>query len=444
MKNNKNNKNKINNKNNKNKSNKKENIINIIKKYKNKNLLNDLNLLNNFIEEINKNKICERNKFGEVMTPPWLINEILDKLDEIHKKRYNRSIFEENYTWFDPCSGMGNFHIEIFKRLRKYKHTKEKIIKEMLYANEINEKNVFLYKIIFGKECNINCSNSLELKDKKYNIIIGNPPYNSGTKNSGNTIYQKFIEKFINNYDKYFSFITPPGWRKPMDEKCLKYNLYNLMTKDNHLNYLSIHDIKDGLKTFNAGTRYDWYIIDKNIKNKESIIYGIDKKEYKIKCNEWLFIPNGKLDLINNIFDFKKKNNLNIVCSRSDYDPRQKYVSNIKTKEFKYELLHSTPKNGPIYKYTSNNAKCGFNIPKIIFGESGINKIIIDKEGKYGLTNGCIGINIKDYNDIELNKLIKVLESDKFKNFLKYFSFSIFRIEWRIFTYFKKDFFIYF
>ena len=415
------------------------NIISSIKYDINKLLVNkDIDELVEFINQCIHTKKCEVEKHGEVMTPPWLIDDILNKFEEIDK-----DIFKRNYTWFDPCAGMGNFHIMIYKRLIKY-HSHDDIINKMFYANEINKKNVFLYKLIFGENANINCGDSLKLSnDLKYDIIIGNPPYNSGIKNAGCTIYEKFIEKFIKQYNKYFSFINPPGWRKPMDINCSRYKLYNLMTKENHLIYLEIHDTKDGMKTFNAGTRYDWFIIDKNINNNQTLIKGIDNKIYNIDCNKWLFIPNGNINLINKIFDFNKKNTLNVVNERYNHS-NKKYVSSIQNNIFKYTLLHSTPKTGPIYRYTNDNTRNGFNISKIIFGEAGINKIILDKEGKYGLTDGCIGINITNYSNNEINNIIKALESNKFKQFLQYFSFSIFRVEWRIFNYIKKDFYKYF
>ena len=52
------------------------------------------------------------------MTPSWLINDILNKFEEIDK-----DIFKKKLTWFDPCCGMGNFHIEIYKRLIKYQES---------------------------------------------------------------------------------------------------------------------------------------------------------------------------------------------------------------------------------------------------------------------------------------------------------------------------------
>jgi hypothetical protein len=39
-----------------------------------------------------------------------------------------------------------------------------------------------------------------------------------------------------------------------------------------------------------------------------------------------------------------------------------------------------------------------FGIPKVIFGESGINNVIVDTSGKYGLTQGAIGLKIKGEN----------------------------------------------
>jgi len=262
--------------------------IKIIKEYyKFMPLIKNKNKLIEFIKKFVKIKQLETEKYGEVLTPFNLINDILNKFEEIDK-----DIFKKSYTWFDPCAGMGNFHIIIYNRLIKY-HKHNEIIGKMFYANEIDKKNVFLYKLIFGENANINCGDSLKLSnDLKYDIIIGNPPYNSGTKNTGHTIYQEFIDKFLNQYKQYISFINPPGWRKPEKDN---NQLFNKMVKENHLCYLEIHDSSDGMKTFNAGTRYDWFIINKDINNKVSYVKGIDKKTYKINCKNYDFIPHGNI-----------------------------------------------------------------------------------------------------------------------------------------------------
>ena len=361
---------------------------------------------------------------------------MLDKFDEVDK-----GIFKKDYTWFDPCAGMGNFHIMIYKRLIKY-HKHDDIINKMFYANEINKKNVFLYKLIFGENANINCGDSLKLSNElKYDIIIGNPPYNSGTKNTGNTVYQEFIKKFINQYNKYFSFINPSGWRKPNTDKCKNYGFYDLMTKENHLIYLEIHDAKDGMKTFNAGTRYDWFIIDKDTNNKKNIIKGIDKT-YKINCANWKFLPNGQFNIIKNIIDTTFKNNLDVIYSRNMYSSenvkKNKSLSLTKDKTYKYPIIYSINQKGIRYMYSNENkGMIGDN--KIIFNKINVKNNLNYNKELYGLSEMCIGIK---YDDDEIGEEnINTLNNNKFQEIMKCFYFSQMTFDWRIFTYFNKDFY---
>jgi len=73
-----------------------------------------------------------------------------------------------------------------------------------------------------------------------------------------------------------------------------------------------------------------------------------------------------------------------------------------------------------------------FGVPKVIFGETGINNVIIDMEGKYGLTSGSIGIKIDSIE--EGLKLKTALESEMFKKVLNACSWGNFRIDWRLFN----------
>ena len=74
-----------------------------------------------------------------------------------------------------------------------------------------------------------------EFKIKQFDIIIGNPPYNaSGTKASGNTIWQLFVNNSIKllKPNGYICFVHPNGWRKPNTEKGKFYGLFEKMTKE--------------------------------------------------------------------------------------------------------------------------------------------------------------------------------------------------------------------
>ena len=88
--------------------------------------------------------------------------------------------------------------------------------------------------------------------------------------------------------------------------------------------------------------------------------------------------------------------------------------------------------------YSKVNDRGHFGIPKVIIGEAGINDVIIDIDGEYGLTNGAIGIKI---NNVEEGKNLKIaLNSVKFNKMFKSCLFSSYRIDWNIFKEFKKDF----
>lgn len=70
---------------------------------------------------------------GEVFTPPDLINELIESMDE--------SLFANpNSKFLDNSAGNGNFIVELKKKLCKY-HDEEHVINNMLYAVELMEDN---------------------------------------------------------------------------------------------------------------------------------------------------------------------------------------------------------------------------------------------------------------------------------------------------------------
>ncbi len=64
---------------------------------------------------------------GEIFTPAFLINEMLDDLD------YDWVNHDHEKTWLDPTGGSGNFLIELAKRGIKLKN---------LYAVDLMQDNV--------------------------------------------------------------------------------------------------------------------------------------------------------------------------------------------------------------------------------------------------------------------------------------------------------------
>ncbi len=139
-----------------------------------------------------KDAEVQKKKFGEVMTPLDLVNEMLDTLP------YDVWM-NPNLKWLDPANGTGPFPAMVIYRLmdglkewepneeKRYKH----IVENMIYVVEIQPKNMFLYMCAFDPfdSYDLNVYNGSFLDGgfdyhmktvwcvEKFDIIIGNPPY---------------------------------------------------------------------------------------------------------------------------------------------------------------------------------------------------------------------------------------------------------------------------
>jgi hypothetical protein len=185
-----------------------------------------------FINNCLKPKEIEKKRFGEVFTPMNFINDdMLAELESYYRKKYNKNIFkDETLTWADTTAGMGNFPVAIYyklmqglkKKIPVEKERKKHILEKMLFMAEYNKKNCFLIKQIFNinSEYKINLyeGDSLQLNIKKefnidkFDIVIGNPPYNEELKSTGaKALYNKFVEYYIEKCNM-LCFVIPSRW----------------------------------------------------------------------------------------------------------------------------------------------------------------------------------------------------------------------------------------
>jgi hypothetical protein len=223
-------------------------IKNIVSKYFDKNS-NTYNISINFkmslqslidspkelLELINdclKPKKIEKEVYGEVFTPMSFINIMLDNLEDYHKEKYNKNIFEdETLKWGDTSAGMGNFPIAIYYKLMdglknkipNKRDRKKHILENMLFMAEYNKKNCFIIKQIFDinneYKLNLHEGDSLKLDIKKefgitkFDIVIGNPPYNEAKNKRGELppLYNKFIEYYIDKCE-LLCYVIPSRW----------------------------------------------------------------------------------------------------------------------------------------------------------------------------------------------------------------------------------------
>jgi hypothetical protein len=408
------------------------------------------------IDSCLKPKKLEKDQFGEVFTPMYLINEMLDNLDKHYIKENGRSIFTEpSFKWFDPASGMGNFPVAVYLKLMEGlkpqipndEERKKHIIENMLYMSELNKKNVFISHQIFNMnsqyKLNIYEGNSLELNTenvwgvKKFDVVMGNPPYNKSKDGvlkggyGGRSLWDLFVVKSLNEWvddKKYLLFIHPPSWRKP------EHYLWDILGKKQLL-YLKTYSKKEGNKLFGCSTLVDYYVLKNTNIYKETIIDGQDGKTYSINLNEWNFLPSGAFDTIRQILG---KNE--VLYSSSIYDTRRPYVNNTKTKTEKNNLpvVHNmTKKDGLGFVYSSED-KGHFGVSKVILSFGEFQYPYNDFKGEYGMSQICYGLKINSKE--EGDKIVEAINSAKFKEVLKYTKWSTFQTDWRMFKEFKPDF----
>lgn len=89
----------------------------------------------------------------------------------------------------------------------------------------------------------------------------------------------------------------------------------------------------------------------------------------------------------------------------------------------------------------SSEDKGHFGMPKVILSFGEFQYPYNDWKGEYGMSQICYGLKIN--NKEEGDNIISAINGNKFKDILKYTKWSTFQTDWRMFNYFKPDFWKY-
>jgi hypothetical protein len=415
------------------------------------------------IEQYLTVKEDEKNKFGEVFTPPALIGEMMDELP--------KSVWSNpELKLLDPANGVGNFPMVAYRRLMeglaKWEPNEKKrskhIIEKMLYMIEINPKNVKISKKIFGSKANICCADFLDETQRNkcfekwgvnaFDIIIGNPPFQKEQEGKreggygGRTLWDKFIIEIIKpnptfkpttilKDNGYLCFITPPPWRKP------EHELFDLMTKQNQLVYLHIFGERQGQQLFDVSQRVDLYIIQNKPKYKNTEIVDELGTKLNLDLSKWCFLPNYDYENIKKIMT-TVENGIPVIYSSSIYETRKPYVKENQSDKYKYPVVHSINQDGLVFWYTDDTTKGHFDVPKVLLNFNRHQYPVNDFNGKYGMSQITFGIPITSKK--QGDDIVKAINTDEFKEIIKATKWGAFQTDWRMFKYFKPDFYKYF
>lgn len=406
--------------------------------------------ISKFIEQYEKVSKLESKLFGEVFTPRKLIDEMLDTLPtEIWKKK--------DLKWLDPAVGIGNFPAAIVDRLmvgleEEFPDESERrkwILEEMLYMVDISTKNLFLLYMLFDKnnEFKLNVYRGSFLTedfDKHmknvwkldgFDVIVGNPPYQTADATGDNKLYLEFSKKSLSILFKSGNllFVTPKNITD-----------YILQCDKNRSYFDDFYQIENlavdtPAKYFTGvGSTFLYFNLKKEKYSRETKIKCLNSNKEEVECN--IFLERGQ-SIPNNISELDlsiiskirtKKDKFNFRKMTIDIDGRSKEfrirkkqfddgkVSKDSCDTYKYPVIDGINKSIPfpgkvVYMQNDYSDKK----PKLIINGSGYICPSFDPTGNYFLSDNMLFIHLE--NEVEFNNLKQILESKVSKYWLNQF-----------------------
>ncbi|MFW6002516.1 MAG: Eco57I restriction-modification methylase domain-containing protein, partial [archaeon] len=377
----------------------------------------------------------------EVYTPLALVNEMLDKLPE--------EVWDDTtLKWLNPAVKNGVFLGSIIFRLLNNYIEKGIFNTEQEAYNHIIQHQIYGYalskgalrtanKLIYGSSKyngNIIYNNILEEQiDMKFDVVIGNPPYQDpttkkvqGSRKNPRKLWHDFIKKSneISKYGGYISLITPPNFTQPTNKSSKEV----MSKKDLYINMST--DIR---KKVGVGIAMSYFIY----KNEDNL----EKKDVSFFDGKNNFnIPYVYGDMIA-LIDFSRIDQQ--ICHKVLNNDLKKYDFKSNQKEIK-SFKHLPIVKDNVYKYPifdfqnikySDKKPSDINKPKVIISEflsrrgGGylLPNIYLDKHGEYGCwykkKGGYIDFNSKN----EAENIFHYLRYSNLMNFVfKHFSINSF------------------
>jgi hypothetical protein len=400
----------------------------------------------------------EKEKYGEVFTPLPLVDEMLSKLpDDVWTN--------PDLKWLDPANGIGNFPIKAFigqtegiykddgpyngikhftypglmnglekaipNLLERCKH----IIEKMLYMIDINGKNNAIARRLFQKLCP-NTNPNIEKIDSKqgfltnkalifngktidnFDIILGNPPFNSGGINRPDTRKNKIVaetnltdtkketiwNKFVIQSYKYLKpnghllFIHPIGWFHDGE-----YNNVRDILLTNQINVIKIYKNTQAVILFSGSGKISvaYYHMEKIPITKNTTIIGTSGTTERIRLDNTTLIMLNNTSIINKCMDklpFWQKNKQYKHTSVKCVPGSNKQIKGI------YVQTKKDKTNFDIQFVKTMDKHVDQNIPKVFISAYGP---YYDKTGEYGSVGASYWIG----NKSNLDKLYKFMNT---------------------------------
>lgn len=349
----------------------------------------------------------DKSTYKSTNDEPTPIDCISEMISKIPCELWGKS----DLSILDPCCGNGNFSVPIIFELLKY-HDKKTILEQILEFNDINESRLENVRSVFCSEkYNLQVTNHDFItfnSNKKYDLIVANPPYakfleNGKRASKNHNLIKIFIKKALSQLkpNGYLLFITPDNWMSYADRNVLIETITSLQ-----IIHLDIHTAKKYFKKI--GSSFTWYIIQNCPFYKNINISGIwKKKDYvgSVMSQQRKYIPLLYNQIVQNILsktiDNKELPKFQIKTSSYLHKyTKSMFIRDKKDEEFKFKLIHTPSQT--VYSSIPHKFQEGY---KIFISTTNKYNVFIDK---CGMTQSIAFILC--CNEEEAKKYVEILK----------------------------------
>lgn len=349
-------------------------------------------------------QVSQENKqlYGEIFTPFSLIDIMFDMMESSY-------FSDPSKTYLDAGAGSGFFSMCLYWRLMDglqnaipdMEARSTHIITKMIYMIEIREENVVKLRAMFGEGCNVSGGNFLEYLSRKFDYIIGNPPYNcngikkvptnsiKNKKQDGKTIWFHFVKHSIELLEPggKILFIVPSIWMKPGRD-----NSYEFMTsyKIDKLRCMS-NSLTNKYFSGEAQTPTSLILMSKLQSDGLISLYDQDLDryiDYSFDSKSLEPIPVYGCSVFSKVKrDIKTQG---LIVHKTNMPSSKATISKTKDKEHSYENIRTCIVSGlnPKLVIEYSNMELAFSgKKKMVMAHKMYGFPFVDKIGKYGISN---------------------------------------------------------